>query len=87
MDKYEYLTDEDLGHYSPMGRVFTKWLDKDDQKEELFKRLKNIEDKNKQLLKAKSKTENIKEVTEANELIAEIRVIKKDVNYRKLKRR
>ena len=80
------MTDEDLGHYSPMGRVFTKWLDKDDQKEGLFKRLKNIEDKNKQL-KAKSKTENIKEVTEANELIAEIRVIKKDVNYRKLKRR
>ena len=61
-------------------------MDKDDQKEGLFKRLKNIEDKNKQL-KAKSKTENIKEVTEANELIAEIRVIKKDVNYRKLKRR
>ena len=81
------MTDEDLGHYSPMGKVFTKWLDKDDQKEGLFKRLKNIEDKNKELLKAKSKTGNIKEVTEANELIAEIRVIKKDVNYRKLKRR
>ena len=65
-------------------KVFTKGLDKNDQKEGLFKRLKNIEDKNEELLKAKNKTENIKEVTdfvneplslEAKELIEEIRVI------------
>ena len=31
-----------------------KGLDKDDQKEGLFKRIKNIEDKNKHLLKASS---------------------------------
>ena len=67
-----------------MNKIFNKGLDKDDQKEGLFKRLKNIEDKNEELLKAKNKTENIKEVTdfvneplslEAKELIEEIRVI------------
>ena len=102
MDKYEYLTGEDLGlkpstveqakfEYSPLGKIFNKGLDKDDQKEGLFKRLKNIEDKNEELLKAKNKTENIKEVTdfvdqplslEAKEFIEEIRVIQKDVDYR-----
>ena len=53
--KYEYLTVEDLGYrpsvleqtkfdYSPLGKVFNKGLDdKDDQKEGLLKRLKNIE--------------------------------------------
>ena len=54
LNKYEYLTGEDLGlkpstveqakfEYSPLGKVFTEGLDKDDQKEGLFKRLKNIE--------------------------------------------
>ena len=54
LDKYEYLTDEDLGlkpstveqakfEYSPLSKIFNKGLDKDDQKEGLFKRLKNIE--------------------------------------------
>ena len=75
LDKYEYLTGEDLGlkpstieqtkfEYSPLGKIFNKGLDKDNQKEGLFKRLKNIEDKNEELLKAKNKTENIKEVTD-----------------------
>ena len=56
LDKYEYLTGEDLGlkpstiqqtkfEYSPMGKIFNIGLDKDDQKEGLFKRLKNIENK------------------------------------------
>ena len=55
LDKYEYLTGKDLGlkpntieqakfEYSPLGKIFNKGLDKDDQKEGLFKRLKNIED-------------------------------------------
>ena len=54
--KSEYLTGEDLGYtpvvveqdkfeYSPLGRVFNKGLQKDDKKEGLLKRLKNIEDK------------------------------------------
>ena len=57
MDKYEYLTGEDLGlkpstveqakfEYSPLGKIFYKGLDKGYQKERLFKRLKNIERKN-----------------------------------------
>ena len=57
LDKYEYLTGEDLDlkqstaeqtkfEYSPLGKTFNKGLDKDDKKEGLFKRLKNIEGKN-----------------------------------------
>ena len=34
-----------------MGKIFNKGLDKDDQKEGLFKRLRNIEDKNEEQLK------------------------------------
>ena len=63
LDKYEYLTGEDLGlkpstieqtnfEYSPLGKLFNKGLDEDDQKEGLFKRLKNIEGKNEAQLKA-----------------------------------
>ena len=62
MDKYEYLTGEDLGlkpstveqakfEYSPLGKIFNKGLDKDDKKEGLFKRLENIKDKNEEQLK------------------------------------
>ena len=36
--------------YSPLDNIFAKELDKDDQKEGLFKRLENIEDKSKGLL-------------------------------------
>ena len=56
LDKYENLSREDLGlkqssigqtkfDYSPFGEIFNTGLDKKekDQKEELFKRLKNIE--------------------------------------------
>ena len=57
MDKYEYLTGEDLGlkpstieqtkfEYSPLGEIFNKRLGKDDKKEGLFKRLENIKDTN-----------------------------------------
>ena len=64
LEKYEYLTGEDLGlkpstieqtkfEYYPLGKVFTKGLDKEeDKKEGLFNKLKNIEDKNEELLKA-----------------------------------
>ena len=66
LPKYEYLTKKDLGYkpdafeqakfeYSPLGKVFTDGLDKSDRKEELLKRLKNIEDKsNNQLLTIKN---------------------------------
>ena len=63
LDKYELLTGEDLGlkpstveqakfEYSPLGRIFNKGLSEEDKKEGLFKRLKNIEDKNEEKLKA-----------------------------------
>ena len=62
LDKYGYLTDKYLGvkpntieqaklEYSPLGKIFNIGLDKDYQKERLFTRLKNIEDKNKEQLK------------------------------------
>ena len=38
--------------YSPLGNIFTKLLDKGDQKQGLFKRLQNIKDKNEDLLNA-----------------------------------
>ena len=61
LDKYEYLSGEDLGlkpntiqqagfEYSPLGKIFNKGLDKNDKKEGLFKRLENIRDKNEELL-------------------------------------
>ena len=54
LDKYEYLTGEDLDlkpstiektkfEYSPLGKIFNKGLRKGDKEEGLFKRLKNIE--------------------------------------------
>ena len=53
LDKYEYLTGEDLGlkpniksEYSPLGKVFNKGLNEDDKKEGLLKRLENIKKKN-----------------------------------------
>ena len=56
LDKYEYLTCEDLGlkpstieqakiEYSPLGKNFNKGLSDDDKKEGLFKRLKYIANK------------------------------------------
>ena len=61
LDKYEYLTGEDLGlkpsiveqakfEYSPLDKIFNKGLDADDKKEGLFKRLENIKDKNEEQL-------------------------------------
>ena len=63
LEKYEYLTGEDLGYkpgvvekakfeYSPLGKVFNKRLDDSDGKEGLLKGLKNVEDKNEQPLVA-----------------------------------
>ena len=56
LDKYEYLTGEDLGlkpstieqtkfEYSPLGKIFNKGLSEDNKKG-LLKRLKNIKHKN-----------------------------------------
>ena len=73
MDKYEYLTGEDLGYkpgvveqakfeYSPLGKIFNKGLDKEDKKEGLLKRLKNVEVKNEQQLRKLSDSANKEEL-------------------------
>ena len=82
LEKYEYLTEEDLGlkqstveqaniQYSPLCKIFNRGLDKDDQKEGLFKRLKNIEDKNEEQLKLLSN----------NNKISSYRKNERDYNY------
>ena len=76
LDKYEYLTGEDLGltpttveqtksKDSELGKVFNKRLTEEDKKQGPLKRLKDIENKKKseQLPRAvKNKPENIKKV-------------------------
>ena len=74
LDKYEYLTAEDLGlkpntveqakfEYSSLGKIFNKGLSEDDQTEGLFKRLKNFENAQKTEFKVdkdkKQQTNNI----------------------------
>ena len=82
--------------YSPLGKIINKALSGEDKTEGLLKILKNIEDKNKVENKVKNKVENkdIIEVTDfvdkalsskAKELLKEIKIIQKNVNYRKLK--
>ena len=62
LQKYEYLTGEDLGlkpntieqarfEYSPLDNIFNKGLSEDDKKEGLFKRFKNVENAQKNLIK------------------------------------
>ena len=57
------MTGEDLGlkpstveqakfEYSPLGKIFNKGLSKDDKKEGLLEKIKNIECKNEEQLKA-----------------------------------
>ena len=66
LDKYEYLTGQDLDYkpsavekakfeYSPLVRVFNRGSE-DEDKEGLVKRVKNIEDKNEELLGSTKKT-------------------------------
>ena len=58
------MTDEDLDlkpstveqarfEYSPLGRIFKKELKEEDKIERVLKRLRNIEDKSEEQLKAK----------------------------------
>ena len=74
LDKYEYLTGEDLGYkpevvqkakfeYSPLGQVFNKGLEKGEKQVGLLKRLRNIEDKtDKQLNENKDSQLGIKSI-------------------------
>ena len=79
LDKYEYLTSEDLGlkpssveqerfEYSPLGKFFTKGLEKEEDKKEGFlKRLKNIEGKNEEQLKV------LKDQSEKQPIISKVK--------------
>ena len=60
--KNEHLTRENMGYkpsvvdqaksdYSPLGKIFNNRLKEEDKKEGLLKRVKNIGDKNEELLK------------------------------------
>ena len=77
LDKYEYLTGEDLGlkpstveqakfEYSPLGKIFNKGLSEDDKKEGILKRLENIKDKNDELLSTFSTTNKANKTTKIN---------------------
>ena len=63
LDKYEYLTGEDLClkpstveqakcEYSPLGKIFNKGLSEDNKKEGFFERWENIKNKNEEQLQA-----------------------------------
>ena len=99
LDKYEYLTGEDLGlkpntieqarlEYSPLVKIFNKELGEDDKKEGLFKRLENIEDKNEEQLRViKDKGEKqLKELKniDKNETLKAINEISKNDEANKL---
>ena len=100
LDKYEYLTSEDLVlkpktnepsqfKFSPLGKIFNKRLGKVDQKEGLFKRLKNIESKIKSKNKKESepiKNEEQSEVLKDESTVAdkkpnEIELLKDELDY------
>ena len=81
LDKYQYLTGKDIAYKlgvveknksecSPLGKVFNKRLEKEEKKEGLVKRLKNIEGKNKQQL------ETIKDEGKKNNWMQLIKIIK-----------
>ena len=104
LDKYEYQTGENLDvkpstveqerfEYSPLGRVFNRGLKNEVKKEGLVKRVKNIEDKKEEVLKAiKDKTEIKLKIDlfdedltpEAIVLIKETKSIEENVDYEKL---
>ena len=79
LDKYEYLTGEDLDYkpsvieqarleYSSLGKVFNKGLKEEDEKGGFLKRRKNIEDKTeKQLKTIKSKNDTKSQIDLFNE--------------------
>ena len=100
LNKYEYLTGEDLGlkpstiqqtkfEYSPLGKIFNKGLDKDDEKEGFFKRLENIKDKNEEQLQVikdqgEKQLEELKNIDKTKTLKAIDEISKKlmkQINY------
>ena len=77
LDKYEYLTGEDLDlkpstvertkfEYSSLGKIFNKSSDEKDKKEGILKRLENITDKNEELLNSFSSTKKSNKALKIN---------------------
>ena len=77
LDKYEYLTGEDLSlkpstveqakfEYSPLGKIFNKGLSEEDKKGGILKRLENIKDKNNELLNTFSATNKFNKTPKIN---------------------
>ena len=89
LDKYEYLTGEDLGlkpstveqakfEYSPLGKIFNKGLDKDDKKEGLFKILENIENAQKGLINGNNKPDSARSKSSISSIFDSISSKSKD---------
>ena len=77
LDKYEYLTGEDLDlkpstvertkfEYSSLGKIFNKSSDEKDKKEGILKRLENITDKKEELLNSFSSTKKFNKALKIN---------------------
>ena len=109
LDKYKYLAGEDLDlkastieptkfEYSLLGKILNKGLSKDDKKEGLFKRLKNVEDKSEKQLKAikdgkqlDTNSKSLKSIsyftqlsTKAKELFEKIKKERNDIDREKI---
>ena len=72
LDKYELLTGEDLDlkpstieqtkfEYSPLGKIFDKGLSEDDKKWGILRGIKNIKDRNEELINRFSATNKASE--------------------------
>ena len=99
LNKYELLTGEDLNlkpsiveqakcEYFPLGKIFNKGLSKEDKKEGLLKKLKNIEDKNEQQLQVikdqrGKQLEQLKNIDKSKtlELVKLAKKMMKQINY------
>ena len=96
LDKYEYLTGEDLGlkpstvqqarsEYSPLSKFLNKRLKEEEKKEGSLKILKNIEDNNEHQLKAiedqrKKQLNAIKNINTDSKLLKAISFFKRKNN-------
>ena len=100
MDKYQYLTGENLGlkpsiadparfEYSPLGKISNKGLSEDDKKEVLLKRLKKTEGKNEVQLQAikdqgEKQLREIKDINKSNTLKVIDEIRRKNAEAKKL---
>ena len=71
VDKCEYMTSEDLDLKPsivehPLGKIFNKELDKNDQNEGLFKKLKEIENAQKGLINGDNRNKDQKRLINGN---------------------